>query len=109
MTKTRIDLGDGPLALAEAVEFQEGGIVSRVLARTGSGSLTAFAFDEGTGLDEHSSPQTALVEILEGRALVTIDGTEYTVEAGEMLHLPADVPHALQAPVRFRMLLTLFR
>ena len=109
MTQTRIDLGDGPLPVAEAVDFQEGGVVSRVLARTGSGSLTAFAFDDGTGLDEHSSPQTALVHVVDGRALVTVDGTEHTVEVGEMLHLPADVPHALHAPERFRMLLTLFR
>lgn len=109
MGDIRIEMGAGPLSLNETVEFQEGGVVSRVLVRTPSGSLTAFAFDSGTGLDEHSSPQTALVEVVAGRAVVTVDGAEHVVEEGQMIHLPAGVPHALRAPERFRMLLTLFR
>lgn len=109
MSDIRIELGEGPLSLDETVGFQEGGVVSRVLVRTPSGSLTAFAFDFGTGLDEHSSPQTALIEVVAGRAVVMVDGVEHVVEEGHIMHLPAGVPHALRAPERFRMLLTLFR
>jgi quercetin dioxygenase-like cupin family protein len=109
VTDIRVELGDGPVPLQETVEFQDGGVVSRVLLRTGSGSLTAFAFDAGTGLDEHSSPRTALVEVVEGRAIVTVDGAEHSVDEGHIIHLPAGIPHALRAPERFRMLLTLFR
>lgn len=68
-----------------------------------------FAFDAGTGLDEHSTPQTAFVEVLDGSVRVTIDGEPHQVQAGQMIHLPAGVPHALQALERFRMLLTLFQ
>jgi quercetin dioxygenase-like cupin family protein len=106
---TRIDLGHGAKELNETVAYQPNGVVSRVLARTPAGSITAFAFDAGTGLDEHSTPQTAFVEVLEGSALVTIEGEPHQVHAGQIIHLPADVPHALQATERFRMLLTLFK
>ncbi len=109
MTEIRVELGEGPLPLNETVQFQEGGVVSRVLLRTGTGSVTAFAFDAGTGLDEHSSPQTALIEVVAGRAIVTVDGTDHVVEEGHIMHLPAGIPHALRAQERFRMLLTLFR
>jgi quercetin dioxygenase-like cupin family protein len=109
LSEIRVELGDGPTPLNETVDFQEGGVVSRVLLRTGSGSLTAFAFDAGTGLDEHSSPQTAVIEVLSGRAVVTVDGAEHVVEEGQIIHLPAGIPHAVRAAERFRMLLTLLR
>ena len=109
MTNTRFDLGHGAQDLNRMVEYQPDGVVSRVLARTPSGSITVFAFDAGTGLDEHSTPQTAFVEVLEGNARVTVDGKPHQVHAGQIIHLPAGVPHALQASERFRMLLTLFK
>lgn len=109
MTTTRIDLGHGAQELNQTAEYQANGVVSRVLARTPAGSITVFAFDAGTGLDEHSTPQTAFVEVLEGSAQVTIEGRPHQVRAGQIIHLPAGVPHALQASERFRMLLTLFK
>jgi quercetin dioxygenase-like cupin family protein len=74
-----------------------------------SGTLTLFAFDAGQELSEHTAPFAALVHVLEGRARVTVAGKPCDVRAGEVVLLPADVPHAVAAPERFRMLLTMFR
>ncbi|UCG39776.1 MAG: cupin domain-containing protein [bacterium] len=95
--------------LAELVEYGQGAVVSRTLVQTGVGTVTLFAFDEGQGLSEHSAPFDALVQILEGQAVITIGGKSVDVGAGQSLLMPADIPHALHAPVRYKMLLTMIR
>jgi quercetin dioxygenase-like cupin family protein len=93
----------------EELEYQAGGTVSRVLLKQPSGSVTAFAFEEGQELSEHTCPYEALIHVLEGEAEVTIGGVAYDVKSSEMIPLPAGVPHAVRAPGRFKMLLTMFR
>ena len=73
------------------------------------GTVTVFAFDEGQGLSEHSTPFDALVQVLEGKAVVTIGGNPIEVGAGESILMPADIPHSLHAPERYKMLLTMIR
>ncbi len=98
-----------PMALAEAVQYATGSVVSRTLLKTDTGTLTLFAFDEGQGLSEHTAPFDALVQVLDGTARLTIGGTMLNVRAGELVLMPANVPHAVQAAGRFKMLLTMFR
>ena len=95
--------------LGDLVEYGEGAVVSRTLVQAGVGTITLFAFDEGQGLSEHSAPFDALVQILEGDAQITIGGETTSVTAGQALLMPADVPHALHAPRRYKMLLTMIR
>ena len=97
-----------PTPVAETVTVQEGAIVSRTLARLSGGSLTTFAFDAGQGLSEHSSPKEAFVFVLDGELEVTIAGTPHTVGTGQIIRMPADVPHGLEARVPSRMLLVMF-
>lgn len=94
---------------AAAVEYADGSVVSREILRSDAGTLTLFAFDAGQGLSEHTAPFDATVTILDGEAQITLGGVAHTVKAGEMLIMPAGVPHALSAPVRFKMLLTMIR
>jgi quercetin dioxygenase-like cupin family protein len=71
--------------------------------------VTLFAFEAGQGLSEHTAPFDALVQILDGEALITIGGEPQTVTTGEMIIMPANVPHALQAEKAFKMLLVMIR
>ncbi len=98
-----------PVTLTDMVEYQTDGIVSKTILNRDSGSVTLFAFDAGQSLSEHTSPFEALVQVLDGRADVTIGGETVAVSAGEMVVMPADVPHALAAPVPFKMLLTMLK
>lgn len=91
------------------VDYQDGAIVSRTLLDKKAGTVTLFAFDEGQGLSEHTAPFDALVHVFDGKALVTISGKETVVGAGELIVMPANQPHALQAGERFKMLLTMIR
>ena len=92
--------------LAALVSVQPGQIVSRTLAQNPAVSLTLFAFDAGEEISTHSSEGDAMVQVLEGEGLFTVDGTEHTVSAGQVLVMPAGKPHAVYAPRSFKMLLT---
>jgi quercetin dioxygenase-like cupin family protein len=93
----------------ESLGYQDHAIVSRVLLKRPAGNVTLFAFDAGEELSEHTSPYEALLHVLEGVSAVSVGGETQTVEAGQAVILPAGVPHAVRAPRRFKMLLTIIR
>lgn len=95
--------------LVDLVEYGKGAIVSRTIAENDAGTVTLFAFDAGQGLSEHSAPFDAIVQVLEGEAEVVIAGKAVHTARGQMVVMPADVPHAVKAPQRFKMLLIMLR
>lgn len=95
--------------LKETVAVAPGAIVSRTLMRSPGGNVTAFAFDRGQALAEHSAPFDALVQLLDGELVVTIDGVEYQLEPGEAVVMPADVPHAVRAPAPATWILVMLK
>ncbi len=97
------------LAMHALITPTEQGIASRVLARTGGGNLTLFAFDAGQELSEHTAPFDGLVMVLEGSLTLTIGGAPVTAVPGTIVRMPAHVPHAVAAPVPARMLLLMLR
>jgi quercetin dioxygenase-like cupin family protein len=97
------------LDLRGLVEYAEGSIVSRTLVKQRSGTITLFAFDARQGLSEHSAPYDAIVQVIDGTVELRIGDQEIVARAGQVVLLPAGVPHALQARERFRMLLTMIR
>ena len=105
--------GENPLArpveLAGLVDYAPGSVVSRTVLKKSTGTLTLFAFAEGEGLSEHSSPHDAVLQVLDGRVDVKVAGDAHMVESGQALLLPANVPHALNASERFKMLLIMIR
>jgi quercetin dioxygenase-like cupin family protein len=97
------------LALKDLIAVQAGAIVSRELKRTTGGTVTLFAFDGGQGLSEHTAPFDALVQVVEGSLEIRIGGVPVTTRAGEVVLMPANVPHALLAPQPAKMLLVMLR
>ena len=97
------------LVLQSLISPAEQGIASRILAKTSGGNLTLFAFDAGQGLTEHTSPFDALVMVLDGVLTLTIDGAPVRAIPGTIVRMPADVPHAVDAPEKARMLLIMLK
>ena len=95
--------------VAGIVDYQSDSIVSRTVIDRDVGTVTLFAFDQGQGLSEHVAPFDALVHVLDGEAEISIAGAAHTVKAGQMLIMPANEPHALQADRRFKMMLVMVR
>jgi len=98
-----------PMTLLDAVQYASGAVVSRTLSKSEAGTLTLFAFDEGQGLSEHTAPFDALVQVLDGAVTLTIGGTPVPAQSGQLVLMPAGVPHAVQPGGRFKMLLTMFK
>lgn len=98
-----------PITIPALVEYQTGAIVSREVLRKATGTVTAFAFDEGQALSEHTAPFDALVSVLEGEAEILIAGKPHPVAAGQAIIMPANVPHAVKAVARFKMMLVMIR
>lgn len=99
----------GPFRVAESVAYQEGAIVSRKLVSAAGGNVSVFAFAAGEELSEHTTPHSALIEVLDGTARITIAGETHMVGSGESILLPAGRPHAVRAEVPFKMLLTMLK
>jgi quercetin dioxygenase-like cupin family protein len=98
-----------PIRLEDLIEYQEGAVVSREIIRKETGTVTIFAFDEGEGLSEHTAPFDAMVQVIDGRAEITISGNKNLVDEGDMIIMPANDPHALHAVEKFKMVLTMIR
>ena len=97
----------GPETLLASVAYQTGVVVSRTILKKETGNVTVFAFDEGEGLSEYTTPHDALVQVLEGRVDISSGGQEHSLEGGDWMLMPANVPHLLKAVSRFKMLLTM--
>jgi quercetin dioxygenase-like cupin family protein len=99
---------EAPAPLGSLVDYQEGSVVSRTLVKNRSGSVTLFAFDRGQAISEHTVPYEALVMVLDGSGEFTVGG-KHVVTTGSVLLMPASVPHAVTAPSRFKMALTMLK
>ena len=98
-----------PVNLTSSIEYSSNSVVSRTLVDNKAGTITLFAFDAGQALSEHSAPFDAVVQILDGEAVLTIGGKDVNVTSGQMVVMPANIPHAVQATQQFKMLLTMLR
>jgi quercetin dioxygenase-like cupin family protein len=110
MNLSEIELYKGKaLDVKTLVEYSANSIVSKTLIDTKAGTITLFSFDVGQSLSEHTAPYDAVVQIVDGEAEITIGGNAVYASEGNMVIMPANIPHALQATKRFKMLLTLIR
>lgn len=98
-----------PVALAALVDYAPGAVVSRALVQSKPGSVTLFAFDAGQGLSEHTTPYDAHVLVLDGECHLTIGGREVPARVGEIVRMPAGVPHSVEARGQMKMLLLMIR
>jgi len=95
--------------LTELIEYATDSIVSKTILDKPVGTITLFAFDKGQKLSEHTAPYDAVVQVLDGKARLTIGDKDVEVASGQLIIMPANVPHAVTADEKFKMLLTMIR
>ena len=95
--------------MKDLVAYQDGAVVSRTIVNTNVGTVTAFAFDEGQGLSEHTAAYDAMVIVIEGKVDIRISGSIFHLEEDQIIIMPANKPHAVKAVTRFKMLLVMIR
>lgn len=98
-----------PFELKELVPFVSGTVISRTLKKNEKGTLTVFAFDEGEALSEHTAPFDAFIQVLDGEGEIVVGGKPSVVKPGEIILMPANIPHAVNARKKFKMLLIMIK
>jgi quercetin dioxygenase-like cupin family protein len=101
-------LGKGQ-KLLELIDYANDSIVSKTLLDKSVGTITLFAFDKEQKLSEHTAPYDAVVQVLDGKARIRIKDDINELSEGQIIIMPANVPHAVNAGERFKMLLTMIR
>jgi quercetin dioxygenase-like cupin family protein len=96
-------------SFSDSVEYADGAIVSKTVLKKGTGNISLFAFDKGEALSEHTAPFDAVIQVVDGRGEITIGGKSYFLEAGQTIIMPANIPHAVKAVEKFKMVLTMIR
>lgn len=105
----RDELKGKVMHMKDLLAFQDGTIASRMIVNKPAGTITIFAFDKEEGLSEHTAPYDAVVTVLEGECEVRVGGIPSRLHDGETIIFPANVPHAVLALTRFKMMLTMIR
>ena len=95
--------------LCGMISYQDGTIVSKTLINKDKGTVTIFAFDKDQALSEHTAPFDALLQVLEGKVKVKISGKKHELASGEIIIMPANVPHAVNAIEKFKMMLIMIK
>lgn len=93
----------------DSIAYTEAGIVSRQVMKNEKGNVSLFAFAKGEALSEHTAPFDALVQIIEGEALIIIGGKPFGLKSGDSIIMPANISHAVQAVEKFKMILTMIK
>jgi quercetin dioxygenase-like cupin family protein len=94
---------------AGSVDYATGAIVSKTVLKKETGNISLFAFDKGEALSEHTAPFDALIQVVDGTGQIIIGGKPYEVTSGNSIIMPANIPHAVKATERFKMILTMIK
>lgn len=93
----------------ESIEYSDGGIVSKTILKKPTGNISVFSFDKGEALSEHTAPFDAMVMAIDGKGEIIIGGKSFILEAGHNIIMPENVPHAVNAIEKFKMILIMIR
>lgn len=93
----------------DSVDYSEGGIVSKTILKKETGNISLFSFDKGEALSEHTAPFDAMIQVVDGKGEIVIGGKSNLLETGQTIIMPANIPHAVKAVERFKMVLTMIK
>jgi quercetin dioxygenase-like cupin family protein len=96
-------------SFSESIEYADGAIVSKTVLKKQTGNISLFAFDKGEALSEHTAPFDAMIQVVDGKGEITIGGKSFFLESGQSIIMPANIPHAVKAVEKFKMLLTMIK
>jgi len=93
----------------DSIEYASGGILSKTVLKKETGNISLFSFAKGEALSEHTAPFDAMIQVVDGKAEIIIGGKPFILEAGQTIIMPANIPHAVNAMEKFKMVLTMIR
>ncbi len=95
--------------ILDSIDYVQGGVASKQVLKKATGNITLFSFDEGEGLSEHTAPFDALVHVIEGEVDIFIAKEKFSLFRNDIIILPANIPHAVYAVKKFKMILVMIK
>ncbi len=97
------------LIIVEIIEYIPNSIVSRTILKKSTGNVSLMSLDSGEALTEKISPFETFIQIIDGRAEITIDGVNHDLETGQGIIIPAHKSQIVSANERFKMISTVIK
>lgn len=95
--------------IVEISEYLPNSVVSKTIIRKITGNITASSFDAGEELAEKISPYDNYIQIIDGKAEVTINGKVFMLAKGEGIIIPAHASNIFNANEQFKMISTVIK
>ena len=77
--------------------FTDNGIVTKVLSETESATYVLFCMKKDTELSEHTSTSEAVVTVVSGKGVFTLEGEEIQMVPGVFIPMEPNAKHAIRA------------
>lgn len=95
---------ENPANLAALIEPEAYQIVSMILSNSDHVAVSLFTFAEGEMVSEEEYLGSTMYYLLEGESMITRDGKEYHLKAGDVFAVPGNVLHTVGGLAAFKML-----
>ena len=95
--------------LADQLPIPESGKQSVVLTDNAKTKVVLFSIAALGGLAEHVAPFDATIQIISGKAMLTVGDTSVEGKPGTWIQMVAKTPHSVKAETPVLMLLTLLK
>ena len=95
--------------IVELIEYEHNAVVSKSIMKKTTGSINALAFASGEGLNETTSPFDTYAQLIDGSAIIEIDGKASTLKTGDGILIPAHKASKIKPNGRFKLILTVIK
>jgi quercetin dioxygenase-like cupin family protein len=106
--KNEIEKGTAHI-IVELIEYEHDAVVSKSIMKKTTGSINALSFASGEGLNEKISPFDTYAQIIDGSAIIEVNGKASTLNTGQGILIPAHQPSHIKPNGRFKLLLTVIK
>jgi quercetin dioxygenase-like cupin family protein len=98
-----------PHVMVEIIDYVPNAVVSKTILRKVTGNVTALSFDQSEELGEKITPFDTFVQIIDGKADITIDNNRHELHFGAGIIIPAHKMHHINAFEKFKMISTVIK
>lgn len=95
--------------IVELIEYEHDAVIRKSIIKKATGSINALAFESGHGLNESVSPFDTYVQVIDGSAIIDINGKSRTLNTGDGILIPANKPSHIRPNGRFKLIITVIK
>ncbi|WP_264521615.1 cupin domain-containing protein [Flavobacterium sp. N1994] len=95
--------------ILEIVEYVPDTIVCKTIIKNSGGKLSVVAYDKKERFCEATALYDTYVQIIDGKAEVTIGNKDWKLTLGEGMIIPVNTVHCFKANSEFKMITTIIK